>query len=62
MISSFEEIVRYINDKSFKKIFILCGKNSFVTSGAFKLFKKIKNKETTFFYKKSEIPILEELT
>ena len=62
MISSFEEIVRYINDKSFKRIFILCGKNSFVTSGAFKLFKKIKNKETTFFYKKSEIPILEELT
>ena len=62
MINSTEDIKNFINDKSFKKIFILCGKKSFVTSGAEDLFKKtIGNKEIKLFYKKSEIPILEEL-
>ena len=31
----------FVNDKSLKKIFILCGKKSFATSGAELLFKKI---------------------
>ena len=61
MISSSEDILNYINDKSFKKIFVLCGKKSFVNSGAENLFKNISNKEIKLFYKKSEIPILEEL-
>jgi len=62
MVNSTEDIKRFINDKSFKKIFILCGKKSFVKSGAEKLFKKIIiNKEIKLFYKKSELPILEEL-
>ena len=61
MISSSEDILKYINDKSFKKIFVLCGKKSFVNSGAENLLKNISNKEIKLFYKKSEIPTLEEL-
>ena len=61
MISSSEDILKYINDKSFKKIFVLCGKKSFLNSGAENLLKNISNKEIKLFYKKSEIPILEEL-
>ena len=61
MISSSEDILKYINDKSFKKIFVLCGKKSFVNSGAENLLKNISNKEIKLFYKKSELPILKEL-
>ena len=62
MVNSTEDINKFIKDKSFKKIFVLCGKKSFVTSGAEDLFKKIIiNKEIKLFYKKSELPILEEL-
>ena len=62
MINSTEDIQNFIKDKSFKKIFVLCGKKSFVTSGAEELFKKIIiSKEIKLFYKKSELPILEEL-
>ena len=62
MVNSAEDIKKFINDKSLKKIFVLCGKKSFVTSGAEDLFKKIIiNKEIKLFYKKSELPILEEL-
>ena len=62
MIHSIADIKKFINDKSFKKIFILCGKKSFVTSGAEDFFKKtITKKQISFFYKKSEFPILIEL-
>jgi len=62
MINSTNDIKNLINDKSFKKIFILCGKKSFVTSGAEDLFKKIiTSKEIKLYYKKSELPIYEEL-
>jgi len=62
MVNSAEDIKKFINDKSFKKIFVLCGKKTFVTSGAEELFKKIIiDKEIKLFYKKSELPILEEL-
>jgi len=62
MVNSTEDIKKFIRDKSFKKIFVLCGKKSFVTSGAEELFKKIIiDKEVKQFYKKSELPILEEL-
>ena len=61
MISSIEDVLKFVNDKSFKKIFVLCGKKSFVNSGAENLLKKIKNSEVKLSYKKSEIPILEEL-
>ena len=62
MVNSSEDIKKFINDKNFKKIFVLCGKKSFATSGAEGLFKKIIiNKDIKLFYKKSELPILEEL-
>lgn len=62
MINTTEDIKKFINDKGFKKIFVLCGKKSFITSGAEIFFKKLlSTKETKLFYKESEIPILEEL-
>ena len=62
MVNSKEDIKKFINDNSFKKIFVLCGKKSFVSSGAEELFKnKSNNKDIKLFYKKSELPILEEL-
>ena len=62
MINSIDDIKNFINDKSFKKIFILCGKKSFISSGATILSKDINpNQEIKLFYKKSEIPIFEEL-
>ena len=62
MVNSTEDIIKFVRDKSFKKIFVLCGKKSFVTSGAEELFKKIIiDKEVKLFYKKSELPILDEL-
>jgi alcohol dehydrogenase len=62
MLNTIEDVVKFINDKSFKKFFLLCGKRSFINSGAEPLFKKILvNKETKIFYKNSELPILEEL-
>jgi alcohol dehydrogenase class IV len=62
MINSIEEIYKYLNDKNFKRIFILCGKKSFITSGAENFVKRIKDKQIKFLYKKSEIPILDELS
>ena len=62
MVNSTEDIKKFINDRGFKKIFVLCGKKSFVASGAKDLFKKIlSDKEIKIFYKNSELPILEEL-
>jgi len=62
MINTKEDIKKFVSEKNFKKIFILCGKKSFVNSGAENLFKdSVINKEIKFFYKKFELPILEEL-
>ena len=62
MINTTQDIKKFIDDTSFKKIFVLCGKKSFVTSGAEIFFKGLlNNKETKLFYKNSELPILEEL-
>jgi len=62
MVNSTEDIKNFIDDKSFRKIFILCGKKSFITSGAEIFFKNIiKDKDIKLFYKNSELPILEEL-
>ena len=61
ILNSHDDILNYINDKNFNKVFILCGKKSFETSGAEKLLKKVSNKEIKYFYKKSEIPVLNEL-
>ena len=62
MINTTEDIKNFINDKSFKKIFVLCGKKSFETSGARILFNKfLQTKKVKLFYKNSELPILKEL-
>ena len=62
MINTTEDIKKFIEDKGFKKIFVLCGKKSFVTSGAEIFFNKLLNKkEIKLFYKNSELPVLEEL-
>ena len=61
MINSLKDVIKFVEDKSFKKIFILCGKNSFVNSGAENFLNKIINKEKKIFFKKSKIPIIEEL-
>jgi alcohol dehydrogenase class IV len=62
MINSIEDLKKFIKDTNFKKIFLLCGKKSFVTSGAEIFFKGLLNdKETKLFYKNLELPVLEEL-
>ncbi len=62
MINTIEDIKKFIKDKSFKKIFILCGKKSFMNSGAEKIIKNsVDSKEIKYFYKNSELPIYEEL-
>ena len=59
MINSTEDIKNFINDKSLKKIFVLCGKKSFITSGAEIFFKKLlDNKDVKLFYKISELPVM----
>ena len=62
MINSIKDVAKFINDKSFKKIFLLCGKNSFVNSGVEKFFREnITKKNIKFFFKISKIPNLDEL-
>ena len=62
MINSTDDIKKFLSDKSFKKIFILCGKKSFVISGVESFFKNLLiDKEIKFFYKVSEFPTLNEL-
>ncbi len=62
MINTIDDIKKFISDKNFKKIFLLCGEKSFVTSGAENLIKNLINeKKVKVFYKKSALPVLEEL-
>lgn len=62
MINTINDLKKFIGDKNFKKIFLLCGEKSFVTSGAENLIKNLINeKKVKVFYKKSELPVLEEL-
>ena len=62
MINSTDDIKKFLSDKNFKKVFILCGKKSFVTSGAENFFKNLLiNKEIKLFYKVSDFPVIEEL-
>ena len=46
MVNTIEDLKKFINDKGFKRIFLLCGKKSFVTSGAENFIKEeINSKE-----------------
>ena len=63
MLNTVEDIIKFIDDTAFKKIFVLCGKKSFITTKADIYLKKtLKKKETIFFFKDSYLPIFEELT
>lgn len=62
MISSLDDIQKFLNDRTFNRIFVLCGRKSFVSSGAESFIKKfILSDNKKIFFKNSEIPILEEL-
>jgi len=62
MISSTNDIKDFLYDKNFKKIFILCGKNSFLKSGAKKFIEEsLTKKEIRYLYKISNFPTLDEL-
>ncbi len=61
-VNKIKDIERFIKNPNFKKVFILCGKKSFIISGAEPFFmKEFKKKKVNFFFKNSEIPILNEL-
>ena len=56
------EIKKIINQKKFKKLFLITGLNSYKKSGASKYFKKIfLNKNLRFYFKKNNIPEINEL-
>mgnify|MGYP001389000130 CR=1 FL=1 len=57
-LSDFDKLV---NNKKFKKIFIITGENSFYKSKANLLIKFSKIKTLKFFFKKSKFPELSEL-
>lgn len=62
MINSPEDIKEFLENKSFKRIFVLCGRNSYFNSGAEIFFKNIfKSVNAKFFFKKAEQPIFQEL-
>ena len=62
MINSKEDINKFINEENIEKIFILCGKKSFINSGAEILFKSLNSKnKIKYFFKNSEFPTFEEL-
>ena len=62
IISKNKEIHKFLNQKNFKKIFILSGKNSYFKSGANKIFDNLLvEKKTMFYFKKSFYPDIKEL-
>ena len=61
-LSSQQDLENFLKDKGYKKIFILCGKKSYIKSGAKKLLAKcLVNKITKFYYKSSPYPDIIEL-
>ena len=62
MINNIKEFKTYIENEKIKKIYLICGKKSFKTSGANVILEDLlKSKEIKIYYKKSDYPILEEL-
>lgn len=61
-LSSKQNLKYFLKNIKFKKIFILCGKKSFVSSGAKKILNiYLKNKITRYYYKSSPYPEVSEL-
>ncbi len=58
----YKEIKKFINQKKYKKFFIITGFNSYYKSGASKYFEKIfRNKKVKIYFKKNNIPEVREL-
>lgn len=56
------DLMKFLNQKKFLKIFVITGRNSFFKSGANNLIKNIsKNKIIKFYFKKSHYPEINEL-
>ena len=52
--SSTKDLKIFFNDKKFTKILIICGKNSYKNSGAYKIINELtKDKEIYIYYKQS---------
>ena len=63
MLNTVEDIKKFIDDDGFKKIFLLSGKKSYITTKANIYLKEtLKKKDKNFFFKNSYLPIFEELT
>lgn len=61
-LSSEQDLENFLKNKKFKKIFVLCGKKSYVESGGQKILSKyLKNKITKHYYKCSPYPEISEL-
>tara|TARA_B100000768_G_C11277521_1_gene376714 strand:+ start:131 stop:1252 length:1122 start_codon:yes stop_codon:yes gene_type:complete len=61
-ISTKKDLINYISEKSYKKIFVITGQNSFNKSGISKIFNlSFHEKKIKFFFKNSSIPIITEL-
>ena len=61
-LSSKQNLRYFLKNTKFKKIFILCGKKSLVSSGAKKILNiYLKNKITKYYYKSSPYPEVSEL-
>ena len=62
MIDAKKNFESYLGNKSFKKVFLICGKKSFKNSGAENFLKKLLiNKKVNTYFKYSDLPNLEEL-
>jgi len=62
LFSSEQDLASFLKNKKFKKIFILCGKKSYVSSGAKKILSIcLKNKIIKHFFKYSPYPEISEL-
>lgn len=59
--SSAEDLKIFFDKEKFKKIFILCGEKSFLSSGASKIINNLNLLNKKFFYKKFAHPVFEEL-
>ena len=60
--SSTNELTLFLNDKNFEKILVICGKKSYIASGANKIFDNLlAKKNTKYYFKKFYYPELEEL-
>jgi len=60
--SASNDLKKLVSQTKFKRIFFLCGKKSYYSSGANQTFKKILKKKTTkFYFKNSPFPEIVEL-